>query len=65
MVHKTSSPKYPQSNGFSKKSVQTAKQIMAKGVEQQSDPYLAKLEYQNTPVDGLASPVQLLMSQQL
>jgi len=63
--HKTSSPNYPQSNGFSEKTVQPAKRIMSKAVEHQSDPYLAMLEYRNTPVDGLASPAQLLMSRQL
>ena len=38
---------------------------MAKAVKHQSDTYLAMLECRNTPVDGLASPAQLLMSQQL
>jgi hypothetical protein len=60
--HVTSSPRYPQSNGMSEKAVQTAKWIMTKATESQTDPYIALLEYRNTPVDGAYTPVQLLMS---
>ena len=55
----TSSPTYPQSNGLSEKAVQTVKRILKKT----NDPYIGLLEYQNTPVTGMAySPSQLLMS---
>ena len=55
----TSSPTYPQSNGLSEKAVQILKRILKKT----SDPYIALLEYRNTPVTGMSySPSQLLMS---
>ncbi|KAL6471840.1 hypothetical protein MHYP_G00204900 [Metynnis hypsauchen] len=63
--HITSSPLYPQSNGLAERTVQTAKALMDKAHAQQSDPYLSLLEYRNTPVDGLKSPAQLLMSRRL
>uniref|UniRef100_A0A3Q3J2L6 Integrase catalytic domain-containing protein n=1 Tax=Monopterus albus TaxID=43700 RepID=A0A3Q3J2L6_MONAL len=58
----TSSPHYPQSNGLAKKTIKTAKQILTKAREDRKDPYLSLLEYRNTPVDGLKSPAQILMS---
>ena len=63
--HVTSSPHYPQSNGLAEKTVQTAKRILTKAREDKKDPYLSLLEYRNTPVDGLKSPAQLLMSRRL
>uniref|UniRef100_A0A0E9RI96 Uncharacterized protein n=1 Tax=Anguilla anguilla TaxID=7936 RepID=A0A0E9RI96_ANGAN len=38
---------------------------MDKAHAQRSDPCLSLLEYRNTPVDGLRSPAQLLMSRRL
>jgi transposase InsO family protein len=46
----TSSPKYPQSNGLAKKTVQTAKKMLEKAKHDRKDPYLALLEQRNTPV---------------
>ena len=63
--HVTSSPLYPQSNGLAERTVQTAKALMDKAHAQRTDPYLSLLEYRNTPVDGLKSPAQLLMSRRL
>lgn len=63
--HTTSSPRYPQSNGLAEKTVQTAKRILTKAKEDKKDPYLSLLEYRNTPVDGLKSPAQILMSRRL
>ena len=63
--HITSSPHHPQSNGLAEKTVQTAKRIIEKSYQSGTEPYLAFLEYRNTPVDNLASPAQLLMSREL
>ena len=63
--HITSSPHHSQSNGLAEKTVQTAKRIIEKSYQSGTEPYLAFLEYRNTPVDNLASPAQLLMSRQL
>ena len=65
IVHTTSSPEYPQSNGLAEKAVQTAKNILQKAINDKKDPYLCLLEYRNTPVDNFASPAQLLMSRSL
>ena len=61
ITYHTSSPRYPQSNSLSEKAVQTIKRLMPKALTDRLDPYLALLEYQNTPVDNLASPAQLLI----
>ena len=59
--HTTSSPRYAQSNGRSENSVRTAKRIMTKAREAGADPYLALLEWRNTPSEQLGlSPAQLL-----
>ena len=63
--HETSSPRYPQSNGLAERTVQTVKNILTKAEESNRDPYLAILEYRNTPIDDIASPAQLLMSRRL
>lgn len=61
-THTTISPRYPQSNGLAEKIVQTATRMLDKAKAGNRDPYLALLEYRNTPVDNLRSPAQLLMS---
>lgn len=62
----TSSPRYPQSNGQSEKFVGTVKSLIRKAYHEGKDPYLALLQYRNTPVTGLKySPAQLLMSRRL
>lgn len=63
--HITSSPRYPRSNGLAERTVQTAKHLLEKVCRSRQDPYLAILESRNTPVDGFASPAQLLMSRNL
>uniref|UniRef100_A0A3B5A5R0 Integrase catalytic domain-containing protein n=1 Tax=Stegastes partitus TaxID=144197 RepID=A0A3B5A5R0_9TELE len=63
--HITSSPLYPQSNGLAEKTVQPAKALMDKERAHRVNPYLSLLEYRNTPVDGLKSPAQLLMSRRI
>ncbi|XP_062595838.1 uncharacterized protein K02A2.6-like [Saccostrea cucullata] len=60
--HITSSPRYPQSNGLAERTVQTAKKLLKKAIEDHQDPYLSLLELRNTPLSGVGlSPVQLLM----
>ena len=62
----TSSPRYPQSNGMSERAIQTIKNVLKKACEDGNDPYIALLEYRNTPISGLKeSPAQLLMSRML
>jgi transposase InsO family protein len=63
--HITSSPRYPRSNGLAERMVQSVKNLFTKALSSQQDPYLAILENRNTPVDGFASPAQLLMSRSL
>jgi transposase InsO family protein len=63
--HETSSPTYAQSNGLAEKYVQISKHLLAKAKRDSKDPYLSLLEHRNTPIDGLASPAQLLMSRRL
>lgn len=58
----TSSPTYPQSNGMVERTIGTIKQLLRKC----EDPYMALLEYRNSPVTGLKySPAQLLQSRRL
>ncbi|KAI8511855.1 hypothetical protein Bbelb_109550 [Branchiostoma belcheri] len=65
-THTTSSPHYPQSNGLAERAVQTMKRLLQKARADNKDPFLALLEYRNTPVDNtLPSPAQLLMSRRL
>ena len=62
----TSSPTYPQSNGLSERMVQTMKLLIKKAEMDGRDPYLALLEYRNSPVAGMTfSPAQMLMSMYL
>ena len=62
----TSSPHFPQSNGFAEHNVQTIKSLFKKANEASSDEYLALLEFRNTPVTGLSeSPAQLSMGRRL
>ena len=63
--HVTSSPGHSQSNGFIEKMVAIAKGIMRKAKASNTDPYLAFLEYRNTPIDCGYSPAQLLMGRRL
>lgn len=60
--HRTTSPYHAQSNGMAEKSVQTVKNLIKKALHDRKDPYLALLEYRNTPhTDNIGSPAQRLM----
>ncbi|KAK3706236.1 hypothetical protein QZH41_000393 [Actinostola sp. cb2023] len=62
--HVTSSPGFPQSNGKAENAVKTAKSLIRKATESSSDPYLALLDWRNTPTEGLEnSPAQRLSVQ--
>lgn len=59
----TSSPRYPQSNGLAEKSVNIAKTLVKKCIENNTELWLGLLEYRNTPLKEIdASPTELLMS---
>jgi len=63
--HVTSSPNYPQSNGKAENAVKTAKNLLEKALKSNQDPYLALLDWRNTPtetVNTCTSPVQRLFS---
>lgn len=62
----TSSPRYAQSNGQAERAIQTVKNILRKADEAGTDPYVALLQYRNTPVTGCDySPAQMLFSRSL
>ena len=61
--HVTSSPHYPKSNGKAESSVKIVKQLFKKAERDRKDPWLALLDYRNTPTEGVgASPAQRPMS---
>lgn len=62
-VHVTTSPYYPQSNGFIERTVQTVKNLFQKCKESGADPHLAMLCLRTTPIDhSIPSPAELLNS---
>ena len=58
IVHVTSSPAYPQSNGEAERAVQTVKRLWTKC----ADKHMALLDYRTTPLECGLSPAQLCMS---
>lgn len=64
--HTLSSPHHHQSNGMVERTIQTIKNILKKSLHSGNDPYLALLEYRNTPLSNIVgSPSQLLNSRRL
>ncbi|CAG4976944.1 unnamed protein product [Colias eurytheme] len=64
--HVTSSPYYPRSNGLAERNVQTVKKLLIKAEQDGTDPYLALLNFRNTPISGeIYSSAQLLMGRRL
>ncbi|GLV45981.1 hypothetical protein CBL_02931 [Carabus blaptoides fortunei] len=59
--HRTSSPTFPQSNGFAEAAVRIAKARLSKD----NDPYRALLAYRSTPLSNGFSPAELLMGRRL
>ena len=60
--HCTASPRYPQSNRMAERAVQVVKNCLKKVLLDKRDPYLALLDYRNTPMsDDLSSPALRFM----
>lgn len=59
---RTSSPRYPKSNGKAESAVKIVKQLMKKSEASKSDIYLALLNWRNTPNKIDSSPTQRLFS---
>ena len=61
--HCTISPGNSKANGKVESAVKTAKRLLRKALTASTDPYLAILDYRNTPTQGVgSSPAQRLMS---
>ncbi|GFO05505.1 retrotransposable element tf2 155 kda protein type 1 [Plakobranchus ocellatus] len=64
--HITSSPYYPQSNGFIERMVQTIKTTLKKCSVSKSDPQLALPSLGSTPIDShLPSPAENLFGRKI
>ena len=50
--HVTSSPHHPKSNDKAESSVKAIKQLFKKAEQDGKDPWLALLDYRNTPTEG-------------
>ena len=62
-VHRTSSPGNSKANGKAESAVKTAKGLLRKAIDASTDPYLAFLDYRNTPTQGMeSSPAQRLLN---
>lgn len=65
-AHITSSPRYPQSNGFIERMVGIVKPILTKAQESGTDPQLALLCLRSTPIDNdICSPSELLYNRKI
>lgn len=65
ILHKTSSPGHPQSNGKAEAGVKAIKRLMKRAHDAHSDPYKGLLEMRNTPrQDTGMSPAQLVFNRQ-
>ena len=63
---RTSSPRFPQSNGMVERHLQTVKRMLTKAEHDGRDPYLTLLEYRNTPIsDVIASPAELMFGRKI
>ncbi|XP_047484153.1 uncharacterized protein K02A2.6-like [Penaeus chinensis] len=64
--HITSSPHYPQSNGFIERTIQTVKNTIDKAKRSNKDPEMALLTLRTTPLDSkLPSPAELLIGRKM
>ena len=60
-MHDTSSPHHPSGNGEAERAVQTVKNLLKK----EQDPFLALLNYRNTPLSSGKSPAELMFGRPL
>lgn len=60
-IHRTSSPKFPQSNGFAEAGVK----IMKRCIKKSEDCYEALQNYRATPLENGFSPAELLMGRRI
>ena len=61
--HRTNSPGNSRVNGKVESAVKIAKNLIRKALDSRTDPYIAILDYRNTPTQGMeSSPVQGLMN---
>lgn len=64
--HVTSSPHYPQSNGFIERQIQTVKMTLKKALDGKTDVSMALLCLRATPIDHqLPSPASMLFNRQI
>ena len=64
-IHHTSSPEYPQSNGFIERTIKTVKRSLKKAMAKNEDPALALLALRTTPGKDNTTPAQKLMGRTL
>ena len=65
IVHTTSSPEYPQSNGLAERTIQTVKRTLLKALEAEEDVHLALLSLKTTPLKNDSSPAKLFFNREL
>ena len=66
ITHITSSPRYPRSNGFVERQIQTVKAILKKAKQAQEDVNLALLRWRTTPVDHIIqSPAEIIFQRRI
>lgn len=66
ITHITSSPRYPQSNGFIERYVQTVKKLLKKAITDNHDIYLTLLELRNTPIGfNQPTPAEIIFGRKI
>ncbi|GFR76081.1 Pol polyprotein [Elysia marginata] len=65
IIHDTSSPLYPRSNGLAERTVETRKSILKKAQHSGEDPYLSILNFWTTRKPDQPSPAEILMGRKL
>ena len=64
--HKTSSPRYPRSNGFIERQIKTVKGIIKKARDANENEMLALLRWRTTPIDStIQSPAEIMFQRKV